>query len=153
MTLPVTPGGLPESAFPLVIELAGEPKGKGRPRVDFVRRRTYTPEKTVRYENALAHEAALVMRGRPPLTGALSIEVRAFMPVPASWSKRRQAAALAGRVFPTGKPDFDNLLKCLDALNKIVWRDDALVVSAVMHKRFDERPRLEVTVRQIGEAR
>ena len=51
----------------IIVELAGEPRGKGRPR--FVRKtgHAFTPQKTASYEAMLRHEAALVMGTRAPL--------------------------------------------------------------------------------------
>lgn len=128
------------------IELAGTPRGKGRPRFSRKQGRAYTPAETVSYERALAHEAALVMRGQPILEGALQVVVTAFMPVPASWSRKKRDAALSCQAWPTGKPDCDNIIKVLDALNQIVWRDDAQIVQAYVHKEYSERPRLRVQV-------
>jgi Holliday junction resolvase RusA-like endonuclease len=87
------------------------------------------------------------MRNREPLLGPLSVSVTAFMPVPPSWSNRKRDAALAGTVRPTGKPDSDNVQKVAwDALNSIVFADDAQIVEAKVSKIYDERPRLRVEV-------
>jgi Holliday junction resolvase RusA-like endonuclease len=131
---------------PVIIELAGEPKGKGRPR--FARRtgHAYTPEKTASYEACLRHEAALVMAGKPPLEGALCAQVNAYFGVPQSWSAKKRAAALAGAIRPTKRPDADNICKMLDGLNSIVFGDDAQIVSAIIEKHYSDRPRLRVDV-------
>ena len=51
------------------------------------------------------------------------------MPIPASWSARKRAAAITGDVLPTGKPDIDNLVKAaLDGVRGIVIGDDATLV-------------------------
>jgi Holliday junction resolvase RusA-like endonuclease len=130
----------------VVIDLLGEPRGKGRPR--FVRRtgHAFTPEKTASYEACLRHEAALVMAGRPPLEDALRVSVLAYFGIPASWSAKKRAAALAGLVRPTKRPDWENVAKMLDALNGVVWRDDAQVVSGLIEKHYSDRPRLRVEV-------
>ncbi|HWE19664.1 MAG TPA: RusA family crossover junction endodeoxyribonuclease [Hyphomicrobiaceae bacterium] len=132
------------------IELAGEPRGKGRPR--FSRRSgiAYTPGSTRTYEAALRHEAALAMQGRAPLDGPLSVTVDAWMPIPASWSRRRQLQASTGLIRPTGRPDIDNLVKTLDALNRVVWRDDSQIVLIQVSKRYAERPRLDVVVSRLS---
>jgi Holliday junction resolvase RusA-like endonuclease len=131
---------------PLVIELLGEPKGKGRPR--FARRtgHAYTPQETASYEACLRHEAALAMAGRAPLEGPLLVQVAAHFEIPASWSAKKRAAALAGEIRPTKRPDWENVAKMLDALNEVVWRDDAQVVSGLIEKHYSDRPRLRVEV-------
>lgn len=132
------------------IRLDGVPIGKGRPR--FGNGRTYTPEKTRAYEEALAWEAVRAMRGRDVLTDALVVDVEARMPVPVSWSKAKRADALAGRLHPTSTPDLDNILKCLDALNGVVFLDDKQIVSALVWKRFHETPSLSICIRTITAA-
>lgn len=130
------------------IVLVGAPKGKGRPRFNRKSGRAYTPEATVRYESVLRLAAQDAMGARPPLAGPLELEILAVMPIPASWPKKKRADALAGRVQPTGKPDFDNILKMCDGLNAVVWQDDAQVTTlARPRKRYGAVPRLEITVR------
>lgn len=128
------------------IELAGEPKGKGRPRFVRATGAAYTPKPTRDYESALRLAAQAAMAGAPPLDGPLTISLRAEFSVPRSWPKKKQAAALAGDIQPTGRPDLDNLVKMLDALNTIVWRDDSQIVSGTIMKAYSDRPRLLVTV-------
>ena len=133
------------SASTIVIELAGEPKGKGRARSTRAGI-TYTPAATRSHENALAWAATRAMRGRSPLLVALQVTVKAYMSVPRSWSKRQQARALDGVIRPTTRPDADNILKMLDALNRIVWRDDAQIVCLELSKHYSERPRTLIEV-------
>jgi len=135
----------------IVIELAGVPIGKGRPR--FVRSTgdAFTPEKTVRFEDRLAIAAQLAMRGRPPLEGPLKIEIEIRMPVPLSKPKRWQEAALAGRVRPTKKPDWDNYAKTIDALNQVVWIDDAQIVDGSVRKIYHRAPAFVARVWELGE--
>lgn len=136
---------------PITIELLGEPKGKGRPR--HTRSGvTYTPLGTRSYEAQLAWAAQVAMRGRKPLTGPLRLSVTAFIPIPRSWSGKRQRMAAAGEIRPTSRPDYDNILKTMDALNGIVWRDDAQIIDARCVKLYDERPRLKITVTPLIEA-
>jgi Holliday junction resolvase RusA-like endonuclease len=86
------------------------------------------------------------MRGRPLLEGPLAVRVIAMMPVPASWTNRAKDAALAGLTFPAKKPDADNILKILDALNETVWEDDAQIVCALVVKKYAENPGLIVDI-------
>ena len=71
------------------------------------------------------------MDGARLLDGPLRVDVLAVFDIPASWSKKKRGEALAGRVWPTGRADIDNVLKApLDAFNGIVWNDDKQVVVA-----------------------
>jgi Holliday junction resolvase RusA-like endonuclease len=130
----------------LIIELLGEPRGKGRPR--FVRRtgHAFTPAKTASYEAMLRYEAARAMAERLPLEGALTVQISAYFGVPQSWSAKKRAAALAGSIRPTKRPDWENVAKMLDSFNGVVWRDDAQVVSGLIEKHYSDRPRLRVEV-------
>lgn len=145
------PFALPASKY-VVVELEGNPVGKGRPK--FWKGHAVTPPKTRSYENNLADAALRAMHHRAPLDGPLKVEVIAAFAVPKSWSKKKKAAALTGLIKPTGKPDIDNILKAsADALNRVVWRDDAQVVIASISKRYSDRPRLRIEVEAVlGEA-
>jgi len=63
------------------------------------------------------------------------------MQIPASWSKKRRALAIAGEIWATKKPDADNVLKGLkDGCNGIVWKDDAQVICIELWKTYGEMP-------------
>jgi Holliday junction resolvase RusA-like endonuclease len=133
----------------IVILVPGAPVPKGRPRVTtrggFAR--AFTPAKTRRYEDLIRLEAGRVMEGRDQLQGALSVKIRAFMPMPQALAKHKTKGPLAeaGEIRPLTKPDVDNTAKVIDALNGIVWRDDSQVVELTVSKFYSSRPRLELT--------
>jgi len=53
--------------------------------------------------------------------------------------------------YPISKPDLLKLTRGLeDALTGIVWRDDAQIVSEVLHKRWGEPARCEVEIEPLG---
>jgi Holliday junction resolvase RusA-like endonuclease len=130
---------------PLVsITLAGAPRGKGRPR--FGNGHTFTPAATRSYEAALRFAAQQAMGSRTPLVGPLTLVMEARMPVPASWSRTKKEAALAGKYPATNKPDCDNILKSIDSLNQIVFVDDKQIVRATVNKRYSAHPGLTIDV-------
>lgn len=107
----------------------------------------YTPEPTVRYENLVRLAAQQAMAGKVPLESAVDLTVRAFLPIPSSWSLKKQRAAALGEIMPTKKPDLDNVLKAIkDGANGVAWRDDAQVVDCCTKKRYGT-PRVEVEIR------
>lgn len=136
----------PPTINSVVVELAGEPKGKGRPRFSRKSGVAYTPAPTRNYEAALRIAGQSAMAGAAPILGPLKVQVLAAFSVPASWSKKKQADAINGVVRPTGRPDLDNVVKMLDALNEVVWKDDAQIVNASIVKRYSDRPRLLIEV-------
>lgn len=124
----------------------------GKERVKFVRAtgRAYTPERTVNYEARVAHTAQIAMDGRPLLEGPVKLIVEIGVPVPQSKSRKWKAAALIGEIWPTGKPDTDNVLKALsDGCNMVVWVDDAQVCRTTVEKMYSDAPGVRVTVEPI----
>lgn len=137
----------------ITFTVPGQPQGKGRPRIGKVGAHAsmFTPQKTVAYEGLVAHAAQAVMEGRPLLDGAVWCSVDLFCRIPASWSKKKQAQALAGGVMPTTKPDADNVVKAIfDGLNGVLWRDDVQVVNMTMSKRYSLTPCVRVCVGGVG---
>ena len=137
----------------ITIHLPGKPQGKGRPRatVRGGHATMYTPAKTRSYEGELKYFGQQAMGDRPPLLGPLSVVIVASFDVPASWSRKKTAAALRGEVRPTTKPDFDNLAKVCDALNGVVWKDDAQIVDGSVRKRYAREPGLRIEVRELDD--
>lgn len=159
----------PMTAPLVVVRLAGDPEGKGRPRARIVTPRgkpsfvsVYTPQATRDYEDRLRAAAIDAMAGRPLLEGPLDMTVFAFFPIPESWSIKKREAALAGDIRPTVKPDWENIGKLTDAFNpvldrrskirvRIVWGDDAQVVDGRVIKHYAKsQPGIVVEIRQAG---
>lgn len=130
------------------VVVPGKPHGKGRPRFSRKSGRAYTPEATANYEAVLKFEAMNTYRGAP-LDGPLEIEITAYSDIPASWSKKKRDAALAGLLRPITKPDGDNLAKMADACNGVLWRDDSQITDWVIRKRYSDQPRLVLRVKPI----
>lgn len=137
----------------IVIRLPGEPRGKGRHRSRIAQGgdgrsfiRNHPDPKTEAYEARLKRVAAEVMGDRPLFDGPLVVAVWSYRAAPAGFSKKRLALALADQIRPATKPDWDNCAKICDALNGIVWRDDALVVKGFVEKLYAEKPALVIRV-------
>lgn len=114
------------------ITIPGKPVGKGRPR--FGNGFTYTPKKTVDYENLV--QFAWMQTGAEKLTGAITASIIAHFPIPKSTSKKKRAE-IDGKSY-TGKPDCDNIAKIiLDALNGIAFDDDSQVSFLHVRKLYD----------------
>lgn len=133
----------------ITITLAGKPVGKGRPRFSRKSGHAYTPAATRDFENSLRGAGQMVMAGRDLIEGPVEVEVTAYMPIPTSWSRKKQEAAADGLILPMTTPDADNLLKMLDALNEVVWRDDKQIADAVVRKRYSRKPSLRVEISEI----
>lgn len=151
-------GPVPLVAGPVFIafELQGKPGHKARHRARIVFPKNgkafihmYPDPETEQYEKMLAEAAGLFMRGRAPSERPLCVLVHAYREVPASWSRRDRAAALVGAILPTPRPDADNHGKLIDALNGIIWKDDAQVCDMRVIKRYSEQPAFRIEVREM----
>jgi Holliday junction resolvase RusA-like endonuclease len=135
------------------ITIPGEPVAQGRPRFTasggYVK--AYDPAKSKDYKQYVRLAAAQQATGKP-LEGALVMSLRVYRPIPKSFSGRRRAQAEAGAIRPETKPDLDNYVKGIkDALRGICWHDDSQVVGYIepFGKFYSDRPRVEITVKQI----
>lgn len=137
----------------ITFTIPGQPVAKGRPR--FARRGAgvvaFTDIKTASYENLVKLAATAIMAGRAPSAAPIALSIELSMQIPASWSAKRRAAAAAGAICATKKPDADNILKGIkDGCNGIVWCDDAQVVRIHLSKRYGDRPQAMVRVIEAG---
>jgi Holliday junction resolvase RusA-like endonuclease len=124
----------------------GEPQGKGRPR--FAKGRTYTPEKTVLYENLVKSEYIRQANKTFP-DAPLAMHIQAYFAIPASAPKSRRSDMLCGLILPTKKPDVDNIAKAIaDSLNGIAYRDDSQIVELTISKHYVETPSVVVTIKE-----
>ena len=115
----------------------GPPKSKPRPRV--TSRGTFMPSDYIRWRETVKDAAAVAFaeleeRGEP-------------------WDARGAHYGVRARFFVerTTSGDADGLVgSVMDALNKMAWADDRLVVDLRVSKRIDKaRPRVEVEIRSV----
>lgn len=127
-------------------EILGKPIGKARPRVS--RWGTYTPEKTVNYENFIKLCFIEKYKNFIPLETNLKIYIKAIFEVPQSYSNKKKKELL-GKPH-NKKPDIDNVSKSiLDALNKIAFKDDNLVTKLEVEKIYGEQAKVLVQIEEV----
>lgn len=132
--------------------VAGEPFAKQRPRFNRTQGRTFTPPKTIMYENKVL--AAFVAKYGEviPTEQPVTIRICAIYPVPKSWSKKKKIQAADRLLFPK-KHDWDNIGKIIcDALNGVVWHDDRQIFSGTACKVYGDRPSVTVEIRTYEES-
>ena len=125
----------------LLFRVNGTPQGKARPRVSTANgfTRAYTPAKTRKYEQDVAREAKLaaITQGWKISDEPIVLVITAWFQIPKSWPKWKKEKAKAGDLYPTVKPDADNIGKAIaDALNGIVYADDSQIVGFISQKRY-----------------
>lgn len=116
------------------------PIPKGRPRMT-KRGHVYTPDKTRRHESDLKLWATKQMNGRKPMDCPLFVRALFFLERPKT----------SRRHHPTVKPDLDNFIKCLDALNGICWEDDSQIVRIEAQKLYamdQAGPRISILIQE-----
>ena len=121
-----------------------EPKVKERPR--FSRGHTYTPAKTKKFEEEIRGIARNYIlhrySGSPwPLKQPLIAEITFYF-------KRPKKPKFD---VPATKSDLDNFCKSLlDALNKLVIQDDALIVKMIAEKKYSlDEPYIDLTLTEL----
>jgi Holliday junction resolvase RusA-like endonuclease len=136
-----------------MVVVPGPPQGKARARTGYNPRKgritSYTPEKTVLYENLI--KTCYMEQSKVFFESdvALDIEICAYYEPPKSTSKKRQRSMLDWEEFPTKKPDADNIAKVvLDALNGVAYSDDKQVVNLAVTKRYDRQAKVEIEIRR-----
>lgn len=126
-------------AFEVFIPM--KPVAKGRPR--FGRGgRVYTPDETAHAEAFLKGYLRVKYRGLL-IEGPLAVSIVVHKERPKSQPKR---------VYPTSRPDLDNYIKLvMDAMNGLVFIDDAQVVKLDGEKKYSEEQGIFLRVTPLTE--
>lgn len=120
------------------------PVAKGRPRFRMLKGRNYpmvyTDTTTAAYETAIKMiTKSQLGKYFQPFDGAISVFINLEIVRPKSVT----------REYPSVKPDLDNYAKAiLDALNSLVWIDDAQICSLQIVKSYNLKPSITVEIEQ-----
>lgn len=130
----------------VAFEIPGEPvafaRSGGHGKIRF------TPQRQRNFMELVKLVAHRAMDGAAPLDGPVELTIRATYLVPASWPKKRAATAR----WRTSKPDADNLAKIVsDAINEIVFVDDAQVAALVVQKVYGPLAGVTVSAMQLDD--
>lgn len=132
----------------ITFEVPGHPQGKARART--TKFGSYTPEKTVLYENYIKlryQQVSNYISDKP-----LEVYIYAYYEPPKSTSKKDRQMMLDGKIRPTKKPDIDNIAKVvLDALNGIAYKDDTQIIRLVVYKTYFETAHVGVSIVEVGD--
>lgn len=135
----------------IYFKVMGKPVGKGRPRLTTRNgyAHAYTPKKTSEYEEKIKFEfLASTCETLPVYEKGIPLKVEMVMafPIPQSFSKKKHEQAKRGLIVPTTKPDVDNVIKQLDALNGLAFYDDSQIVDIHAEKIYADEPYLEIKI-------
>lgn len=135
-------------------DIPGNQRGKQRPRARRMGQKgiqLYSPAQTI-LEEAWVRTCCVEAVGQPFLLGPFEVAIDVTVEIPVGWAFKKRMAASRGELWPEGKPDTDNIAKLqFDALNGILWRDDAQVVRHTVQKTYGERPHAVFMFRWLGE--
>jgi Holliday junction resolvase RusA-like endonuclease len=127
----------------------GEPSAQSRHR-HFTRGKfsgTYDPSKDKKesFASILQSQAP-----KEPISTPISLELMFYMARPRNHygtGKKSEFLKDNAPEYHSGRPDLDNLTKFVqDSLNKIYYRDDALIYKLTAWKVYSERPRTEIII-------
>lgn len=130
--------------------IQGKVQAKQRPRFNTHTGKTYTPNKTINYENWVKTCYLQKYKDKELMEKPLRVTIRAFFEIPKSTSKKKQQQMLNNEVLPMVKPDTDNIAKSiLDSLNGIAYKDDKQVAELIVYKFYNDTPYVNVTIEEI----
>ena len=126
-----------------MVVVPGNPKGKQRPRMT-KSGLVYTPKATKDAEMKIKVAYSMAAGGVPyPLEQPLKLILNVYYQLGQLKKKERQQA-LEAKIFPTKKPDIDNVAKLvMDSCTGVAYEDDRQVVELVCKKYYSTRPRIE----------
>ena len=117
----------------------GRPVPMARPRV--TAHGTYTPKRCRDYKATVIWAARQAMKGREPLTGAVSCHIELYFDIPKSYPREKRRKAQHNIIKPIGRNtgDADNHAKAImDAISGICWVDDSQVTRLVVTKGYTD---------------
>lgn len=104
---------------------------------------SYQPKSVTNYAKAISLMARQQLaESHKLLDGEIRVQIEFRFALPKSAPRHDQLAISKGHILhKTTKPDLDNLAKAvLDALNGIVWVDDARICSLILTKSYSKEP-------------
>jgi len=138
----------------LKLEILGipQPKQSARFKIQKTSRgsfvRSYQNDEVKQNERNIAFDVkSQLPKGFIPFKSALKVKITFVFPPLKNWTKKKLDALEAGEKFyKTTKPDLtDNLMKgTMDAMNGIIFTDDAIIAKVESEKIFGSVPRIEI---------
>lgn len=117
----------------------GTPVSKARPRVT-KRGFSYTPKKTVMWENRVAFYGNL-RRPKELIDGPIAMKLTFYFAKPKSRKKYNH---------PSCGKDVDNLAKSImDPLQGIIYTNDSRIVDIIIRKRYAPEPSVDIEIHEM----
>jgi len=126
-----------------------EPGGSKRPGIGKNNRMFVRDDnpKTKPWKLQVAQVAGELMRGRDLFKGPLALVATFYTPRPQSHYNKSGVSRSAPR-YPTTRPDTTKLLRPVeDALQGVIYGDDAQIVEQLVRKRYGEPAHVDIRIR------
>lgn len=105
--------------------------------------KTYDPAKSVDWKRTIVAQVLSQLGGQPEIhEGPLALEMHFHLTRPKTLPKKVTQHIK--------KPDCDNLLKAVDALKGILFRDDSQIVRIEATKQYGDPPRVIIAVEEVN---
>ncbi len=120
----------------------GKPIPQARPRI--TKFGSYDPQ--AKQKKAIRKK--LVQEEYKPLKGALKSDIKFYIPIPKSTTKKARKLIESSEVHPIKKTcDIDNLIKFVfDTINGIIFEDDSQIIEVIAIKEYSDSPRTEIRI-------
>lgn len=125
------------------------PVGQGRPGVVMWKGfpRFYDPRTSAKWKKVVAQHAKIIMKGRKPFDGPISVDINFRFNAPKKFKKAERERMEKEMVLHTSKPDIDNLVKAVfDGMNGICFVDDTQVYRVSSIKLYAIRPGVDIII-------
>lgn len=98
-------------------------------------------------DNRKIFEDFFVNQDIPLITTPTKFHCTSYLPIPKSMNIVEKLCAELGFIYPTSKPDWDNLAKAYcDMIQGTLLYDDSLVIEGISKKFYSTKPRIEITI-------
>ena len=132
-------------------KIEGKPVPQGRPRAARMGAgvRMYDPPKSKAYKQMVAAKVRSYMKinGIEMMEEPLIVHLNFYFKPPKSYTKKKLKLIEEGKLYYTKLGDVDNLAKgLLDGCNKLLFKDDAQIVSLTSSKHYGKEDYVDVKV-------
>lgn len=132
--------------YEFTLDLVPVPKGRPRFRRFGNLITTYTPAATKKAEKAISDQIK-ALYSEPPIEVGCYLDLEFHFSVPKSYTRKKREMLAADGWKHTIKPDCDNLAKTvLDALNGVLYKDDDLIHTLNIKKRYSDKDFIVVKI-------
>lgn len=108
---------------------------------------THDNKRTSPWSATVAAAACTAMDGNSASTHPMHVEIKFSMARPKSHIKKRGGLRSSAPSLHTNRPDIDKLARLvLDAMTRVVWKDDSQVCSLAVTKLYSDNPGVKVSV-------